>query len=660
MHKILPLVLLCCGLATQGYSQTIFSENFSSVVPPALPAGWSASFTAAPGTTPEGWITKTRASDSYWSGVPDTPEHVQYVECTEVYHTGNDPAYLLSPAFSLATASAPYLSFDFDFFDSHYLSVYEQALVDLSTDGGATWHSLDVLPGVSGWTTRYVSLAAYAGSPACQLRFEYTDNGTTLIGEQLSNVRVFNARPNDISITSVSPGSSSANYYLASSAVTFYGTMINLSPSTITSFTATYQVGGSAPVTTSVSGVSVAPMTTHAFTCTPPCTVTALSKQLVKIWVTAAGDADHTNDTMTTQVAGYSHTPVKRPVIEESTGTWCGNCPAGIITMDSLRTDVHDLVSLIAVHDGDPMALDFDYAGWIAGYITGDPTIVVDRKLSDGAENLFVDYNLHKNDFGFADMSMTASFSLADSILTVPVKVTPVTQLTGTYLLALAITEDNLSCKDVDTCSGWAQTNYYSGGSKGPLADAQYNFVTLSDPAPATKMSYNHVARSITPSPTGGAGYLPAVMAAGTTYSYTFTAPIWLGVPTPFGWVVKNLNAIAMLIDSASGIILNSYNIPVISKTGVSDITAGVAQMEIFPNPASYETNVRFELDKNTSVQIQIIDMAGRTLLTIPGKPFAAGPNVINISTANLMPGLYNLRFQTNAGIINQRMSVVK
>ena len=57
----------------------------------------------------------------------------------------------------------------------------------------------------------------------------------------------------------------------------------------------------------------------------------------------------------TDQSAGF----VRRCVVEEYTGTWCGNCPRGIVGLSRLAEDFGDRFIGIAIHTGDsePMVI---------------------------------------------------------------------------------------------------------------------------------------------------------------------------------------------------------------------------------------------------------------------------------------------------------------
>ena len=603
--------MLLCN-CFHGFAQTILFEDFTSVAAPALPTGWTNTFTAVPGTTPQGWITTTETADYFFSYA--TPPHTQYVECTEVYETGNDPANLTSPSFSLAAATAPYLSFDYLFEGTHYytggVGYFEEMYIQLSTDGGTTWNNIDTLPTGGYWDSRFINLAAYAGSPNCMLNFRYTDSSGILYGALLTNVRVFNMEAVDIALTSISPMAGSANLVPTTTGITFGGAITNFGSTTINSFSATYQVGSAAPVTSSFSGLSIAPLTSYSFTCTTPYLPATLDTFPVAMWVTETDDTVFSNDTMSTNIRAISHYPVKKLVAEEATATWCDTCPYGIIGMDSAEHLVHDSMSFIAIHCSlstpDPMTEPDYYSFWMQGQIPQYPYLLLDRRIKTTPDDVDGLYIAHTHDFGYADMYIGAIVS--GSSVSVPVSINPATNLQGNFRLALVLTEDSVHSNV--TPGDWDQNNTYSGGGSGPLADGEYDFVTLPDPVPATIMYYDHVSRSIYPSVDGGS-YLPATMNGGTTYSYTFT------VPLNTSWTVSHMHAIVMLIDSVTGYILNSDNIWLTPHSITPPLSVTVTEtrnISIYPAPASSTLTVSADDPIN---QIAIGNLLGETIYNI-------------------------------------------
>ena len=670
MKKILlGLSIACLGLSVQSMAQPIMTQNFSGTTTPGMPTGWSNVLTAITGSPALGWQTTTAATDLYFGTVPNTPPHSEYAVCNEYADSGNHPACMVSPTFSLAGVTNPYLTFDYVFYGAYYTgySDMEHGNVGISTDGGTTWTVLDtfVAPTISGvdWQSMTVNLSSYIGMTNCKIRFYYDDNARALIGAAVGNVQVFNSQNNDMALTSVAPlAGSSADYFTTGGSCTFSGTVRNMGMSSIPSYTVYYQVGAAAPVANTFS-TAVASMATASFTCTVPYSVTTLGSQNVSMWVTVTGDPYLSNDTMATTVIGVPFMPTKKLAIEEATGTWCGWCVRGIVFMDSLEFLHPGAASEVAVHNSDPMTVTA-YDAWMGTKISGYPSVVIDRTIVDDPSNILTLYAAHSQDFGYADISMSATFS--GSTVTVPCTVNPAVALPGDNRLVLVLTEEKVHGTGLST---WDQHDYYANAYTGGSAvygqmniggSAGYDFVLTPSPVPAAMMYYNHVNRSITPSVTGTTG-LPGALAVGTPYTHTFTAPLTLtGSASAPAWVPLNMHAILMLLNGTTGVVMNTQNTPLTYPVGVSNVVSGVENFGLYPNPASSEVTVHLNLINASNVQLDIVDMSGRVVYTSATENVASGDQIMRISTANFAAGIYTVRIQTATGNVSERLSVIK
>ena len=649
--------------------------NFVGTTTPGMPTGWANTFTAISGHTPQGWVTTTAATNLYFGTVSNAAPHTEYAVVNEYANPGNNPANMTSPTFSLVGASSPYLTYDYVFFGAWYgtSATLEKCAAQISTDGGSTWTTVDTLvpQSSSAWVTNIVNLSAYTTSSNCKIRFQYSDVDTPLIGAAIGNINVFNAQTNDISLIAVAPVSGAANdYFVTGSNVTFSGTMQNMSPSAISSYQVSYSVDGGTPVTCTITA-SVASMATNNFTCTTPYTVPTTGVHNVSMWVTEAGDPVLTNDTMATTVVGVAFMPTKRLMFEEPTGSWCGYCVRGIVFMDSLYHSHGGAVSLCSVHDYngyDPMAEENtqtkDYDTYMQGKISGFPSLVVDRSLVDDPSNAIVDYLAMKDNFGFADMTITPTFG---TTITVSGTVTPALDLTGDYRVELILTEDYVH----GTTSGWSQHNYYAVDvNNQPLAGAGYNFQdstsggVVSGDAPMY-LYFHFVDRYTVPdmssSPNGLASSLPTTMTAGTAYNYSFAAVTPTGTQA---WNVNQMTAIVVLIDNNSssptyGQILNSINMKNPMSLGVSNVAAGINGLQVYPNPATDMAHARFELNVAGKVTFNVTDILGRVVMSNT-EDMTAGGQQVNFSTANFAAGVYNVTVTTETGSTTQHLTVGK
>ncbi|PSK88017.1 Omp28-related outer membrane protein [Taibaiella chishuiensis] len=92
---------------------------------------------------------------------------------------------------------------------------------------------------------------------------------------------------------------------------------------------------------------------------------------------------------------------------------------------------------------------------------------------------------------------------------------------------------------------------------------------------------------------------------------------------------------------------------------GLDDlVTSG--SLSLAPNPTNLSATLSFSLKNAAKVNVSIYDAVGRLVATVANSTFNAGVNKVAISTANLAPGLYNVKMQTPSGDKALKLSVIK
>ncbi len=669
-------LLLCFAVAAFGVTANSYgqflTEDFEGSSVPSLPTGWSDVHTGGG----NGWQTHSGGDYTILAAAGAViPSHTTFAFVDDQIAHSNNPAKMSSSVFSMASSSsAAYVTFDAWFPQYRITSTgrAEIAWVEFSTDGGTTYSVVDsIRASGSDWTLKGMLLPTTT-SATCKIRFCYSDKRPSsgadtigIIGVGIDNIKIFNPPTNEIALTAVTPavGDPSSDYKVIGGSFVFGGTVFNNGATTVTGFNAGFKVGSGTWVTGAVSGVSIAPFTSGTFTCTGSSTVSTVGQQTATVFVRATGDALFTNDSLATTVNGVTSFPTKRPFFEEPTGVWCGWCVRGIVYMDSIWHAYPNNVSVVSVHNGTSDAMRNDNASSVAydnlaaSKIAGFPGLIADRIFTQGdPSQVFTYYNSLSTWYGFADMKLTSSVSGGN--ISAIAKVTPTTNMSGDYRLELIITEDRVH----GTTTGYDQHNYYNGGGSGAMQNSEYNFVTLPGTIPASTMYFDYVARTTLPAnlattPNGIAGSLPATMTAGTTYNYNFAS-----VPVSSTWASNKLRGVALLIDNNST--SNTYNMVLNSVTtrwyvGVSDVKAGVQGLRVFPNPASDQAKVIFDLDNSANVSINVFDAMGR-LVSTSTEQRAAGEQQATISVADLATGIYNVVIATENGSVSERLTVAK
>lgn len=230
-------------------------------------------------------------------------------------------------------------------------------------------------------------------------------------------------------------------------------------------------------------------------------------------------------------------------VVEEFTGTWCPNCPRGLVAMESLRTNYTDgSVIPVGIHGGDAMQSPSYYA--LANtYCNGYPDAIMNRleyinNLYPGEDflNEIETFKLYP-----APAKVTATAQLKDDKSAIIFDTrTSFTfdndKAADDYILSFGVTEDNVG--PYEQKSNFSGTDLPGWGDKPSVVETMYNDVAR---------QYN--------SQRGITGSIPAKVEEGKEYEFhyemKFLAASKIGNK-------DNLNGIVYLINRNTGVVENA------------------------------------------------------------------------------------------------------
>ena len=613
MKKLLFSAALFSALMA---NSQILTENFEGG---ALPAGWS----KTQSTPSVGWEFGTNLSSQYWA----VPSHTKYAASNDDAHdtqaaTANvaDKDRLITPPLDLTAQTAVALKFD-----AFYTGVYGSVgTVEVSTNGGTTWTTIFTLDPSAAWQNNLATnLSAYAGQNNVLVAFRHNDGNAWADGFAIDNVSVYVPPANDAKINSIALN----RYGVINTNSNLVLNVTNLGSSTISNLTVDWNDGTSH---SQVINVSIAPFATLDVTHPTALNYTTAVEKTIAVNITAVNggvDADVSNNTGSKLFNSLSQASPKKVVIEEGTGTWCQWCPRGAVAMDQMfQTHPNDFIG-IAVHNGDPMTVAAYDGGANFG---GFPGCNVDRALLDQSVSSSFFENYYQQRIGLAvpaALSMTITGTTNKTIVANATFRTVFAS--ANYRLGVIIIEDNVT----GTAAGYNQSNAYSGGANGAMG----GFESLPNPVPAANMVYDHVGRALLGGYSGQANSVPTTITDGLAATYTFNYAI------PSTSNSANMSAVAILIDNATGEIVNA------EKTSLS--AANVNELEtialnVYPNPASGVLNVSFEAN-NADFVITLTDLQGRV---ISSKELANlnGTQLVTFSTEDIASGSYIVTVASN------------
>lgn len=284
----------------------------------------------------------------------------------------------------------------------------------------------------------------------------------------------------------------------------------------------------------------------------------------VKLNVTKVNGADNNSksasQTVAIQVLPTGKGFQRNVVVEEFTGSWCGYCPQGIVTMEKLRETYTDgSVIPVAIHFNDEMVSP-SFSAVNSDYCSGNyPSAIMNRYMY--VSNLYpTEYCIEEiEDFGSypapANVTATATFNEKKNGIIFDTK-TSFTfdneNAAEDYILSFAVTEDNVG--------PYQQHSYYT--QQGELPGWPYTTEYVS-------VIYNDVARQLN-SYQGITGSVPASVEQGKEYDFQYEMK-FLAASKISNWI--NLNAIVYLINRKTGMIENACMVKAGQLAAIDEVT---------------------------------------------------------------------------------------
>lgn len=162
--------------------------------------------------------------------------------------------------------------------------------------------------------------------------------------------------------------------------------------------------------------------------------------------------------------------PKKKPVVEDYTGTWCGNCPAVNASVDEILTEAPE-VTVVAIHNGDEFTLPFEQALRDAlGIFDGSPRARIDRTITWGSGTNFPIENVLSLVGNSVNTAISIKSTVNNNTIFAEIAVASEDEMNGRKLVVYLV-EDGLVAP---------QTNYFDEVEDSPyfgLGDPIENFV---------------------------------------------------------------------------------------------------------------------------------------------------------------------------------------
>lgn len=217
-------------------------------------------------------------------------------------------------------------------------------------------------------------------------------------------------------------------------------------------------------------------------------------------------------------------------------------------------------------------------------------------------------------------------------------------------------------------------------GDTSNLVSNTFNLSAIGYPSLVFKMAYQQQATTNTDklqiysSTDCGATWVSRFARSGTalqpsTVSGTSSSPF---VPTAsqFTSYTVNISAIASSTNAMfkfvfyAGTASTGNNI-YLDDINVRNSTTGIKSIEdkmnltIYPNPSSSNVNISFNLSEKHNINVNVVDMLGRVVETIPNQQYSSGETTINIGTKTVyQPGVYFVNLNMDGEQVSKKVII--
>ncbi len=141
-------------------------------------------------------------------------------------------------------------------------------------------------------------------------------------------------------------------------------------------------------------------------------------------------------------------------------------------------------------------------------------------------------------------------------------------------------------------------------------------------------------------------------------------------------WFLNTSKCNDTLAENSELMITNPYNYsapnflpqtgsPLLNRVWLSCDPAGITDLYkpeitgIYPNPTSGNTSIDFELSENENVKIELLDITGRSIITLMNGSLNAGQHHITFDASNLSSGVWFINISTPTSSVTKKLFVL-
>lgn len=322
----------------------------------------------------------------------------------------------------------------------------------------------------------------------------------------------------------------------------------------------------------------------------------------------------------------------KKVVLEDLTASWCGLCPEGKLTYDSIMANFDNVIG-VGVHVSDPMSSDI--------------TDALSEEYSGGGVNVFLlDRHLF-NDRNFVQFSFQyepIAEKLAERLQSYsPVSVSIEELQFEEYSRELTVTvradfHQNMENQDL-RFNLWLTEDSIMRNEGGYVQSSYFNDYDGHAYEGAGNPIYNFVHRSVLRKSLGGLfgveNSIPSTIQAGSYHQLQFSTIL------PPEWNIDQLYLVGLVqshgterseqsILNAEDVRLKTYLENEVFATSIVAQHSSPRLFRIYPNPVSTAPlQIVFDLPSTSPIQLQVFDIQGRLIRTLRQEKMNQGVHTV-------------------------------
>ncbi|MEO6694528.1 MAG: Omp28-related outer membrane protein [Ignavibacteria bacterium] len=331
-------------------------------------------------------------------------------------------------------------------------------------------------------------------------------------------------------------------------------------------------------------------------------------------------------------------------LIEYITGTWCGNCPCGHQTLNTINSQYPQTI-VLSYHafSNDPWKVFNGNQIISLLNLSATPTAVIDRNTTvsnsdysqwiSAVQNRYVSSSETKINVSV----VSKSYNAASRNLDLTINATALENLTGQYKINFVILENNLI---------YPQAVYAQCGTAGVIPD----------------YVHKNVVRNMVNSATG------EELNTGNTWNANevFSKSMFTSINT--GWNAQNCEVVAFVYKVNSPLAAATVEQAIKeSVSGTLGITGNDPEnidsyslSQNYPNPFNPETNIKFTVPVNGNVSFKVFNMLGKEVATYVNGYLQKGSYNVSIDGSALSSGVYFYQLKTTDFKETKRMILIK